>query len=321
MKHFKFLLLAFLLISCFEEKEEKKPKEVIPNYNEVALVCSQTLWNSRIGDSLRNHFSEPIIGLPKVEPKFKWNHFLSLNTDVNVRFARNQVDVKINKTPIYKQYYFEARNQIRFEIAGKNYFQIDSIFKTEIKNIKQTIHQFEINFHNRQTKRSTKIGKKLLKNFGLFLNVPKSYYLVQQTSNFFWLRKDERSGNNNLLIYTAPYNQIKNNKATITNILNYRNQLTKNFIQGKSNGSYMITEQSFYPNFKKLYLNNKLVFETRGLWEFENDFMKGPYINYAFLNKAKNQYVFIDGFVFNPNKTKRENIFELEAIIKSAVQI
>ena len=46
--------------------------------------------------------------------------------------------------------------------------------------------------------------------------------------------------------------------------------------------------------------------------------MSGPFINYAIEDKANNRFVIIEGYVFAPSVEKRDYIFELESIIKSA---
>lgn len=319
MKFIKLLLLL-LLCSCFETETKKKPVAEVFNYNEMVLVCKQSIWESYIGDTLRKHFSKPIIGLPKIEPKFNWQHYYAIKDNINASRTRNLVEVIESNKIGYQKQFNEKTKQNKYTIYGQNLKQIDSVLKQNLPAIENNICNNEISFFNSKNKKNNKLQKTIFNQFKFFIHIPKTYYLVQQTNNFFWIRKDERSGNNNLLIYTAPYAEIKNRGATITNILNYRNKITKQFIQGKHNDSYMITEQSFYPDFNKIIINNKTVFEIRGLWEFEHDFMKGPYINYAFLDTKNKQFIFLDGFVFNPNKTKRENIFELEAIIKSIVK-
>ena len=45
--------------------------------------------------------------------------------------------------------------------------------------------------------------------------------------------------------------------------------------------------------------------------------MGGPFVNYIVEDKVNNRVLFVEGFVFAPSKRKRDNIIELEAIIKS----
>ncbi len=80
----------------------------------------------------------------------------------------------------------------------------------------------------------------------------------------------------------------------------------------------MVTDMIYTPNTQEVYLGKKQAFETRGLWEVENQFMAGPFLNYSIeLDSVKKDYIMIDGFVYSPGSNKRNYIFELEAIIRS----
>ena len=53
------------------------------------------------------------------------------------------------------------------------------------------------------------------------------------------------------------------------------------------------------------------------MWEIKGAYMGGPFVNYAIEDKINNRYLVAEGYVYAPSQDKRENIFELEAIIKS----
>ena len=57
--------------------------------------------------------------------------------------------------------------------------------------------------------------------------------------------------------------------------------------------------------------------ETRGTWEVKGDFMGGPFLNYLIEDKLNERVLLVEGFVFAPSKRKRDNIIEIEAIVKS----
>ena len=79
----------------------------------------------------------------------------------------------------------------------------------------------------------------------------------------------------------------------------------------------MITEDAYTPYLYETTVDGKPAYETKGIWDVKNAFMSGPFINYAIEDKANNRYVVIEGYVFAPSVEKRNNIFELESIIKS----
>ena len=81
----------------------------------------------------------------------------------------------------------------------------------------------------------------------------------------------------------------------------------------------MITETAYSPYFLQTKIDNKLAFETKGTWQLKNDFMAGPFINYAIKDKKNNRYLILDGLTYNPSKAKRDLVFELESMMKSVI--
>jgi hypothetical protein len=65
----------------------------------------------------------------------------------------------------------------------------------------------------------------------------------------------------------------------------------------------MITEEAYSPYFFKIKLDGKLTYEMKGTWELRNDFMSGPFINYAILDE-NDRVLFLEGFCYSPSKRK-----------------
>ena len=59
------------------------------------------------------------------------------------------------------------------------------------------------------------------------------------------------------------------------------------------------------------------VYKITGNWETANDFLKGPFVCYAIRDDYYKRYLFIEGYVNNPFKNKRDQLLEIEAIIKT----
>jgi hypothetical protein len=57
--------------------------------------------------------------------------------------------------------------------------------------------------------------------------------------------------------------------------------------------------------------------ETRGLWDIENDFMGGPFISHALIDKTGERVLVLDAFVYHPRADKRNYVRQLEAILYS----
>jgi hypothetical protein len=122
-----------------------------------------------------------------------------------------------------------------------------------------------------------------------------------QEPDFIWLKKELVSGNTSLLLYQVPINAIKNKDNLVSNIIKMRDSVGALYIHGKEPNTDMITEEAYSPYFFKIKLDGKLTYEMKGTWELRNDFMSGPFINYAILTK-KTIGVVLEGFCYSPSK-------------------
>jgi hypothetical protein len=162
------------------------------------------------------------------------------------------------------------------------------------------------------------IDPKVISNkFHITLQVPSGYAYVLHKSNFMWLKKEIIGGNTSLLIYQVPLNTIKKEGNLITSIIKMRDSIGKLYISGTESSTIMITEEAYAPYLSKITLDDKETYETKGTWELNNDFMSGPFINYAIVDKEYNRILVLEGFCYAPSKEKRDLMHELESIIKS----
>jgi hypothetical protein len=121
----------------------------------------------------------------------------------------------------------------------------------------------------------------------------------------------------NFTIYELPHDALKRNDSMVKQIIKVRDSVNKEKIPGPTEETYMVTEKAYTPFHFETILDNKPVLETKGIWDMQNGFMAGPFINYAIEDKVNNRWVILEGFVFAPSVEKRDYVFELEAIIKS----
>ncbi len=321
MKKIILLLFTFCLLSCFENEQEKEDfavKNLYTNQNSVTVLIPISLWNGKVGEKIREKFAAPIVGLHDHESVFTimlvhTNYFPS-----DAKASRNILIVSSNfksQTTHVKNKY--SKNQNIYTIQGKNEEVLLNQLQNSSKEIMSTFYNSELNLVLSKNKINTKLQKQIKKQFSVDIQIPAEYKKGLQGENFLWLRKDVGSGNNNLLIYTASFSALYNKNAVVTNSLFMRNQVAKKYVLGKTNGSYMIAEQAYYPSFHTTEIQKNVAYEMRGCWEFHNDFMTGPYVNFAIKDNKRKRFIIIDGFAYNPIHSKKDLMFEMEAIIKS----
>jgi hypothetical protein len=317
--HFLLLLISLLFFSC-KKQDEDLPRKATGKINTISVIIDDQLWNGEIGDRIRNKFASPVIGLPQEEPLFTINQYPAKLMEGFMTDSRTIIVVKKenkNQFVIKKNQYASPQNV--FHISGKTSDAILEIIEKNIPKIIQIIKETEIAESQRINNQSL-INPIIIKNkFQISLNVPTGYLYVLQNNNFIWLKKEIISGNTSILIYQVPISSIKKEPNQIANIIKMRDSIGHLYIRGTELDTHMITEDGYAPYLFKTNLNGKETYETRGTWELKNDFMSGPFVNYAIVDEEHDRILVLEGFCYSPSKEERDLMHELESIIKSIV--
>lgn len=321
LKKIVLILFTLGLVSCFEKEQEKGNVAAKNQYilqNSITVLIPNSLWNGKIGEKIREKFAAPIEGLHECESVFTLLPVHSNNLPEEAKAARNilVIDFNFEKQIAHETNKFH-QNQHIFTIKGRNEEMVLRQIQLSCNEILNTFYQSEIDLVLQNTKTDVKLQKQIKRQFAIAIQMPTDYKKGLQGENFLWVRKEIGSGYNNILIYTASFSALYNKNPFITNSLSIRNQVSKKYVLGKTKGSYMIVEPAYYPSFQKTRINDKLTYEMRGSWEFHKDFMTGPYVNFAIKDSKRKRFIFIDGFAYNPIHSKKDLLFEMEAIIKS----
>ncbi len=313
---FLWLFVACLVSSC-SFKKDKFPDDSSAVINTIAVIIDDQLWNGEVGDSIRNKFASPVLGLPQEEPLFSINQypvkfFEGFSTD-----SRNIIIIKKdnqNKFEIKENEFATPQNA--FHISGKTTFEILELLEKNAPEIIKKMRAIEITQNQKIIRDSLIDIKKIQKKFNIDLLIPFKYEYVMRRKNFIWLKSEITSGNKSLLIYQIPWNSIRPITA-VNDIVKIRDSIGKSYIHGSALGTQMVTEEAYSPYFSKTTLAGNIAYETKGTWQMKNDFMSGPFINYAIFDKANRRILVLEGFCYLPSKEKRDLMFELESMIKS----
>ncbi|WP_445714472.1 DUF4837 family protein [Flavobacterium sp.] len=320
----KLAILTFLALSILSCKETSKEdnqailSESNGKINNVSIIIDDNLWNGEIGDSIRKKFAAPVDGLPQEEPLFTLNQYPTKVFEGFVRKSRNIIIVKKGKDAGYAsttQKYAKPQNV--FFISGTDNEDILSILEDKSNEIIKTIKASEIIENQVRMKKSLVSDAQVQKMFGISLKIGFGYKYDMVRDKFIWLRKEFNSGYNSILIYEVPIESVEKDNNIIANITAMRDEIGKANIHGTLPNTWMITEAAYAPYLFEVNVANKKTYLTKGTWELKNDFMAGPFVNYAIKDTKNNRYLILEGFTYNPSKSKRDLVFELEAIIQS----
>ena len=305
------IILFFLItaLSCSDNQQTLLPASS-GNINNISVVTNDELWEGAVGEVIRENFGRPIYGLPQIEPIFSLSHIPSKVFSGFATKSRTilKIDVSENEGVFnFKNTY--ASPQRIIQITANSPDKIIEIINENLNSIYSTMYFNEIQEKQRRISKNLNKTQAIKKNTGVSLRFPSAYRVAKADTNFAWIRRDVETGSVNLFIQ-------RQRNQTEQSIIEKRDSISKIYIPGPVENTYMSTDLIYTPNTQQINVGGKQVFETRGLWEIEDQFMAGPFLNFQ-IKLGDDDFLMLDGFVYSPGSTKREYIFELEAIMRS----
>ncbi len=318
MKRAFFLCVIFSCLFSSCNDSDTIDDEAASRINSVSVIIDDLLWNGEIGDSIRNKFATPVVGLPQEEPMFTLTQYPVKLLEGYVANSRHIIVIKKGERNHFSITHNEFRTpQTVIRIYGKTSRDIINEIEAHSADIIDKIHKREI-AEMQQVIRKTPQDVKLIEDkFKIKIDVPASYKYVLEKPQFLWLKREITSGSTSLLIYSVPFRSVTRDGNAVSDIMRIRDSIGKLYIHGNVPDTHMITEGSYAPYLATVSMCNRITIETKGTWELDRDFMSGPFINYCIFDQPGNRLVFIEGFCYAPSKEKRDLMLELEAIIKS----
>jgi hypothetical protein len=316
-----FALILFVSISCKEGSKQSYLPGSIGPINSLAVVMENDLWQGEVGDRVREYFAAPALGLTLDEPLFSINHFPPKSFTGATRSSRAILYVQLDtmslahiKTDVY------AKPQKVGVIKGRTNEEIiqnvDELAEGMIASFKeQEIHESQERFLKSLNKEGV-----LEARFNISMRIPSIYKVGRQEANFVWIDRQIQKGTMNIIVYTVPENQFKNDSTLVRDIVKMRDSIGTLYIPGPDvpdKITHMRTEPAFAPHVFPVEISGRKAIEVRGIWDIANYPMAGPFLTYIVDDPNQNRKMVIEGFTFAPATEKRDYMFELEAILKT----
>jgi len=303
--------ILILVLSCSENQQKLLPASS-GNINNISVVTNDQLWDGEVGQVIRENFGRPIYGLPQIEPVFSLSHIPSKVFSGFATKSRTILKLDISeKEGVFNFKNTYASPQRIIQITAKTPQRIIQIINENLNSIYSTIYFNEIKEKQRRISKNLNLTKEIKNKTGVSLKFPSAYRIAKADTNFVWIRRDIETGSVNLFVY-------RYSKLNDQSIIERRDSISKIYIPGPVENTFMSTDLIYTPNTQEINVGGKQVYETRGLWEIEDQFMAGPFLNYQVnLDTNASEYLMLDGFVYSPGSSKREYVFELEAIMRS----
>lgn len=318
------LILAFTTVaamfSCNQDDSAASSTALLPGSTggslEVMVVMEDSLWDGSAGEEVRKALTGPQVGLPQSEPKYHLIHIDPSAFKSLLRRSHLLVLVDIDSVAGHKSKRDHwAKPQYILSYKGRNSRELTAQLKQHLENDLQGMRSFERSHILRRIARQKSSRSQLMKTSGIQLTLPSSFELAtdREDISIYWSRN--MKSDQCIILYERPLRE----ETTLLggDILTVRDSVSKAFVPGQFEGSYMTTEYRLAPVIEPTELAGRFAMETRGLWRVEGDFMGGPFLNYTIYDETSSRIVTVEGFLYAPELDKRNLLFELEAAMHS----
>lgn len=315
------LLTLTIFISCEEKQKKNYLPESIGAINSLAVIMDNELWEGKVGDHVRQHFAAPVLGLTWEEPLFTINQMPAkvfsgsiLQTRSVLFVAKDTLSLAHIKSNVY------ATPQKIGVIKGNTDEEIIENLNAKADEIIKAFKSVEIQESQKRFLKSLSKETALKEKLGITLSLPSIYKVGKQENNFIWIDRQIQKGSMNIIAYDIPNDYFKSDSTFVKDIVAMRDSVGKQYIPGPDvpgKITYMMTEKAFAPYVFPVDIAGRKAAEVRGIWEINGYPMAGPFLTYIINDDQNNRKVVVEGFVFAPATEKRDNMFQLEAILKT----
>lgn len=323
-KHLDFLGLVVLMLivtACGGKGGSVKKSIFTPTSSgrayEILVVVTPGVWERPAGRALFDVLDTDVPGLPQSERSFRIMNTAPEHYDSTLKLLRNIIVVDINATQ-YTQPKFRYANDVYASPQAILTIQApdEQSFAGFVEENRQVIIDFfthaEMNRQIRllEEKHNDYVATRVKSMFDCDVWVPGDLGSYKIGDDFFWAGTNAATGDRNFVIYSYPYKD----KDTFTKayFVQKRDSVMKANIPGAREGMYMETD-SLLTDVRPITVQGEYCQEVRGLWRIKGDFMGGPFVSHARVDKANGRVIVAEVFVYSPDKMKRNLMRQMEA--------
>jgi len=318
-----FLMLA--LASCdTTNRQGGVAGRIMPSITggagEVLVVMDKFNWDNSAGTLLQDILEEEIPGLPQSEPLFDVIQITAASFDNFYQFHRSivltTIDAELEPRVRFRENIW-AKPQIVVQLEAPNSRALHDLIEENEQRIQNFLVQYDRNrlMATYQDSKDLGIQQEIAAHHHIRLAIPRGYNMDFSKDEYTSVSIESPDLSQVIQVWDYPAKgpEDLNTKSLIAK----RNEITKIFVQGPRENSYMQLSPMYHPIAFDLQMNDMAVVELRGLWELENGFMGGPLISHSVYDASRNRIVTVDGYIYYPNQKKRVKLKQLEAIIYS----
>ncbi len=345
MRYFIYFSFLLLLASCGKNAKNLALAQGQPG--DIYVIMDSTQRKGVIGHILDSLLQEEMPGLPREESIFRvhWVDARKLNYILKER--RNLVYV------LSLDQQSQGSGIIRKLFTPESISQIqnnDDQFMTTVSNVaargQEVVFLFSRNeavlaahlrkegarlvnhFNRTERERLTvslfKAGQMkgitdmLIKDFSCSLKVPFGYKLADRSKDFLWIRQMNPKDDKDIFVSRKAYTSQEDFGRE--KLIAYRDEVCRKYLFADPDDteSYVMTETTvpFIPvTADTVNFNGHFAIQLRGLFRSHTPGVGGPFLGFALVDEATQQFYYIEGFTISPGREQREIMRELETIL------
>lgn len=316
-----FIVVLALAISCKDGQKSMLPA-VNGATNEILVVMNKSLWDGNVGDTVKHWFGQDQVGLPQAEPIFDLLNLPLAMFDKNVKAHRNvlvvEISPDIDSTSITFKESPWASSQKYFRIQAPTeeaFFQLFDANKQKIMAVFLKAERDRLIDVYKKTSDS-KIFSLFRDKYHMILYCPAGYNINKDTNNFVWISMETKKNSRGIIFFECDY--VNENQFQYEAILDTVNAQLKRYVPGPLENTYMAIDMNLPVNSSNYnYDQTHYAVMMKGLWMVQNDFMAGPFVLNTVLDEKNNRIIYMMGYVYAPDETKRNMLRQVESILFS----
>jgi hypothetical protein len=315
-------------------------------HSEVLIVMDTTRSENPIRGALSDVYGEYIRTMPRPEPRFDLR-FRGIQSQAELQQIQKHRNIIIaapidedSNIGLYLRALLsqEVQSRIRegglFEIplrdrwyrdqwiliyTGNSEEEIAARIRSESRSHLRTLSEIEIARWDKEVYRrgeTKSIGDSLWVNHGFRFRVQHDYVLGVDTLNFVSMRRFLEDNDRWIWIWW------KDNVQDIDFVSDRwihatRDSILQQYIRGSRPDAYVRTDyrQPLSTDYRRL--NERLTYESKGVWVMSDFSMGGPFINYTKFDEAQQRLYMIEFAQFSPRYRQRRFLYQFEAMART----
>lgn len=320
---------AVAVVSCADggSKQKKESKRIVRSKglpSELLLVVDKAVWESPVGDTLRQLVEGPVPGLPQAESFFRVTRILTpyytqMYTTMHSKLFV-QIDPEEKSAMVGVSRNVTARPQIEVTVKAPDLQSLCHMLSTRGLHVRDLIATAQLEMRADQLRKhySKKAADDLKATLGRTIYAPQEIRATKKGKHFFWAGTNLNEKDMNVVVYTLPWDGGP--LPDLGRMVAVRDSVMQVNIPGSEPDQWMETvREQDLPLVEGCLSSSggRTVLEMRGLWQMRHGALGGPFVSQAFVDTTAREVVVAEGFVYSPGTDKRDLLRMVEAAVST----